>query len=97
MRTRRQFGVERIMESVGEKIIFALCAVIVVAAVYAEIDESNKWDEFSRQHNRKVIERIKGGTSTGFGVCVNGQSGVVLVDEPDKTRFKCNDGIIYTR
>lgn len=81
----------------GEKIIIVLCAVIVIAAVCAEIDESNKWEEFSKQHDCKVIEKIKGGTSTGFGVGVNGQSGVVLVDEQDKTRFKCNDGIIYTR
>jgi len=85
------------MESAGEKIIVALCVIFIVFAVYAEFEESNKWDEFSRKHDCKVIEKIKGGTSTGFGVGANGQSSVVLVDEPDKTRFKCNDGIIYTR
>lgn len=85
------------MESTGEKIIAALCVIFLVFAIYAEIDESNKWDEFSKQHDCKVIEKIKGGTSTGFGLGANGQSGVVLVDEPDKTRFKCNDGIIYQR
>lgn len=85
------------IESTGEKIIVALCVVFVVFDIKFEIDESNKWDEFSKQHDCKVIEKIKGGTSTGFGVGANGQSGVVLVDEPDKIRFKCNDGIIYTR
>lgn len=70
-----------------------LCIVILGFSVWAiEADNAN-FRAFAKEHNCKVVGKVKGGIATGIGS--NGT--LTTFVEDDKTGYACDDGITYWR
>lgn len=79
----------------------ALILGFISVAIWAIAEDEKQWQQFVIDNNCKVIEHIRGATSTGFVSGYAGPSGsaggVVTTIEPDRTVYQCDDGIKYTR
>ncbi|UOO76529.1 hypothetical protein LVJ85_11035 [Neisseria sp. Dent CA1/247] len=60
-------------------------------------DENAKWEKFKVEHGCKVVEHIKGDIQTGVGITTNGNVGMMVIPESDKTGYLCDDGVTYWR
>ena len=87
--------------SMIEKLIIATIIFILFLIVFVTYKESKQWQEFSQAHNCKKVSYIKGSSNVGYGTSImpNGQVGVgtVIINNPDKTGYLCDDGITYWR
>lgn len=87
----------------GRPILLMLVAlaVLIPAAIYADMKEQQRWDVFAKDHNCNVVAHMSGDVSVGFGTGVvsNGKlgTGTVVMTTPDKTAYKCDDGVTYWR
>ncbi len=87
----------------GFTLIEALIAVAIVAivavAIVGTIQSEKKWNAFRAAHACKVVGQMDGSTSTGVGPNMGGSGGVsvVLVSNPGKTGWLCDDGVTYWR
>ena len=81
-------------------LIGAVVALIVVAA-YLMNEDSKTWAAFAAAHNCKVVGRMSGDvqTAVGYGMTANGQSGTIIATTvaPEKTGYRCDDGVTYWR
>ena len=79
----------------GREVWIALSVIVVlfVILVWVTHYENKQWEAFKITHECVVVAKEKGDVSTG--VDYNGN--VVVISEPDKTGWECNDGIIYWR
>ena len=79
----------------------ALIVAIVIAAIVGNVAEEHQWDTFAQAHKCVVVQRMKGETSVGVGtgITTSGKfgTGTIIVTNPDKTAYKCDDGITYWR
>lgn len=79
----------------------ATISFLLVAGIYAGLNENAEWKTFSKEHACKKVGDIKGGARLGFGhgITANGQigTGMVTTFEADKTGWLCGDGITYWR
>ncbi len=87
-----------ILFSVGVLVIFGS---IIFFVQRESTKEAEKWILFSKENNCKKIGHMKGGVNTGigFGAASSGQFGTIVTTnvEPDKTGYKCDDGVTYWR
>jgi hypothetical protein len=78
-----------------------LVAAIFSFAFYMMIAEANEWREFAIKHNCKIVEQMKGSTSTGFGptVSTSGDVGMsmMVISNSGKVCYQCDDGKRYWR
>lgn len=87
----------------GRLVLFVLLVLVAMIplAIYDARNEAKEWAAFAKAHDCKVVGRISGDTTTGFGVGVmpNGQVGTVMTTSttPSKTGYACNDGVTYWR
>lgn len=69
--------------------------------VSAAIAESERWAKFSEENNCVKVGHVAGDVNTGvgYGMTANGQFGTVVTTSttPDKTGWKCDDGVTYWR
>jgi hypothetical protein len=85
--------------------VMAAVAIVVVALIaalaWAGVKKNRQWQAFSREHNCQKVAVVKGDVAVGQGVVVgtSGQVGVVTTTEvsPDKTAWRCDDGVTYWR
>ena len=84
-----------------ELIIVVAIAVLIPAAIYAAYIDGKNWEEFSSAHSCKVIEKVSATTSTGYGygMTTGGKYGygMITTTTPEKTGYKCDDGVVYWR
>jgi len=71
--------------------------LLLAWVTYEMIQEQKQWDSFKAIHNCKVIGKEKGDVSVGMGTTNNGKYGTIIMSNPDKTGYKCDDGITYWR
>lgn len=74
-------------------LVFSSASILVVLAITGVVMEQHKWEKFKVEHNCVVIEKVKASTSYGY----TSKGGSVHIDNPSKTAYKCNDGVVYWR
>lgn len=83
--------------------IVVICiAIIIMIAVFITAVENNKeWEAFKIKHNCKLIERMSGSTSTGYGygITTSGKVGygMITTSTPSKECWICDDSVKYWR
>lgn len=86
-------------ESTG--LVVCLCALsmtaITTGAVCAAIQSERDWAVFSQLHECVRVGHMSGSAFTTVGVGANGGVAVGVGSTPDKTGWKCNDGVTYWR
>ena len=80
----------------------ALAAIAMIAfGVAGAIEKEKQWQRFAADHDCVKVEQIRGNVSTGvgYGMTTNGEMATVVTTtvEPDKTGWRCNDGVTYWR
>jgi hypothetical protein len=65
-----------------------LCIGVLALLVWASMMNDAEWDGFKAKHHCIVVGKETGGVGTT-------PAGPVL--EPDKTTYRCDDGVEYTR
>jgi hypothetical protein len=87
----------------GRVVLLVIVAVVAMIPImiYAGVQEQREWDAFSAAHHCKIVAHMKGdvGVGVGTGVTMEGKvgTGTVVVATPDKTAWKCDDGVTYWR
>lgn len=82
---------------------FLVLAIVGLAwlAIAAAIAEEEQWQAFSAEHDCVKVGHVAGDTHTGvgYGMTANGQFGTIVTTSttPDKTGWKCDDGVTYWR
>ena len=79
--------------------IIVLLILMIPVTIYSSIKDYEQWEIFKVEHNCKIVGRERGNISTGVSPIIgsNGGVGVIVVSSPDKTGWKCDDGITYWR
>lgn len=81
-------------------LITALIVVIGLGACVS-IREQSDWEKFSKEHNCKVVQVVKGSANLNVGNVLSSNGAPQLVvftsQQPDRTVYKCDDGATYTR
>lgn len=75
--------------NLSEKHIIGFVVIIMGLIVFSSIKSEQKWQEFSRTHECKIVEKKESYTA----LSTNGSSIVV----PERNTYLCNDGVKYTR
>jgi hypothetical protein len=73
-------------------VVCILFVGLMVALFQALAADQKQWEAFKAEHHCHVVTRIKGSTSVGYG-----GKNPVIIQEPDKTGWLCDDGITYVR
>lgn len=74
--------------------LYATIVVFILAfSVWAINEDNNEFKAFAKEHECKVVGKIRGGVATGIGS--NGT--LTTFVEDDKTGYLCNDGVTYWR
>jgi hypothetical protein len=60
-------------------------------------NDGKQWDKFSVEHHCAVVAHITGDVFNTFGFGGNGQMVVGIGGTPDKTGWRCDDGVTYYR
>lgn len=76
--------------------IAAVVALIPVL-IYAGIQDDRHWQTFRAEHHCKIVAHINGDVFNTFGVSAKGTAVVGVAATPDKTGWKCDDGVTYYR
>lgn len=87
-----------------DRFMVLLLPVLVIALIalpflsyYVIKADREQWAKFAAENNCRVVGKMSGSTSTGFGVTSNGQMGTVVTSTPGKTGYLCDDGVTYWR
>lgn len=79
----------------------SLVGTLISAGFFLVIQKEKAWQQFVIDHDCVIVERNPGSPTIGYGygMTTSGQFGygMIVVTEPDKTSYDCNDGIRYTR
>lgn len=82
-------------------IIIVIMVVLIYSLIVASKKERKEWESFALEHNCKPTAYMKGGMHLGFGntINANGTTGtnMIMITEPDKTCYTCDDGKQYWR
>jgi hypothetical protein len=85
----------------GPQIVVVAVVVLVVGLVglwlKLAIDDDRRWEQFKLTHKCKVVSYQSSSSSVGYGTTSDGKSGTVIVTEPSRTGWLCDDGITYYR
>ncbi len=79
-------------------IMYLLIGVVVVAAglaVWFLVKDEQRWQDFRAAHHCTIVGRESGGVAWGINTGKDG--GLIPIVNPDKTSWRCDDGITYTR
>lgn len=78
-------------------IIGGVVAIVVVLAIgtVAMVQEGREWQAFASAHHCQVVGRMQG--STDIAPIISSKGGVAVTTTPDKTAYKCDDGVTYWR
>lgn len=63
--------------------------------IWAGAEEERQWQDFAKQNDCRVVERIKAQTTTAYVFGAGGQQAVIQT--PGRTVFECKGGVRYTR
>lgn len=74
-----------------------LAAATIFWLLAAMETEQEEWEEFKAHHACQVVARVKGDVFTTVGTGPKGQVVVGTGSTPDKTGWRCDDGITYYR
>jgi hypothetical protein len=73
----------------------------VAAAAIAEFEERKRWDAFATQHACKKVAQVRGDVQVALTTATDSKGnavvGVTPITTPDKTAYRCDDGITYWR
>jgi hypothetical protein len=74
---------------------FGMASMIIIGAIVAE----NKWDNFSAQHNCRIVGKRSGDIQTTVAPIIGGNGGIAIgvSTTTEKTAYACDDGITYWR
>lgn len=83
-------------------IVTVLIVVLILIVTFIKVVENNKgWEEFKVKHNCKLIEKVSGSSSTGYGygMTTSGKMvyGLITTSTPSKECWICDDSIKYWR
>lgn len=82
-------------------LIVATLVLMIPLSIYCAVQGQREWNAFSVAHHCKVIAHMTGevGVGVGTGVMATGKVGTVtmVTTTPDKTAYKCDDGVVYWR
>lgn len=77
------------------------CVGVLVLFVFGARREHIRWEKFAKDHDCRVVERVRGDVDTTVAPIVDAKGGVStaigLTSTPDKTAYLCNDGVKYWR
>lgn len=73
--------------------LFIILLALLAGAFYIAHVEQRSWDEFSVNHDCKIVS--KESASTAFSTSTDGNMTTVVI--PGKTGWACNDGVTYFR
>lgn len=79
--------------AIGASIVFGIFFLII----FGSIEESKKWEKFKASHKCEVVAKISGDFFNTFGMDSKGNPTVGIGSAPNKTGWKCDDGITYYR
>lgn len=84
----------------GALILLAAVACVAVLAygIHAQLEAAAAWHAWAAQHC-KMVGHMDGDTDITVAPVVIGKGGVAVgvTDTPDKTAYKCDDGVTYWR
>jgi hypothetical protein len=76
---------------------FIATVVLAAACVVAAVAEAKDWDKFKIEHHCTKVAHISGDVFNTFSVGANGQMAIGIGSTPDKTGWRCDDGVTYFR
>jgi hypothetical protein len=73
--------------------------ILIGVAIVIDNNENKKWADFKVVNNCKIVGHITGNVATTIAPVIggNGQIAIGTTISPDKTGWKCDDGITYWR
>lgn len=80
---------------VGRFMLVLSILLIIGLILWGSYLEFQQWEKFKTDHACVVTGRIAPSSSVGVGVGTNGSPAVVLISEPGKTGWLCDDGVTY--
>jgi hypothetical protein len=75
------------------------CLLVFALFVWVSVNEIERWDKFSKEHNCKIVSKTSGTVSTTSGLIAGSTTQIVTVNTyiPGKTSYLCDDGVVYER
>ena len=78
-------------------VVIALLVVGIIAMVYFGKRDSERWQEFLKNNNCKIVSKIDGDVISTTTVDSRGNPSTSIGVTQDKTGWKCDDGVTYYR
>ena len=72
-------------------------AALVAGGVCAAVQDGREWEAFATAHECVKVGHMSGSTFNTVGIGSNGGVSVGVGSTPDKTGYRCNDGMTYWR
>lgn len=85
------------MKFIADNPIVFLIALFIFILISCAIREHNRWENFKKDHNCKVIEEVDSSVGIGSGISTNGEFVSTTVYIPGKECWLCDDGKKYWR
>ena len=85
------------MEDCVVPVFIVLSTLLIGGAVWAVIEEGEKWDTFKIEHRCKVVSKTSSSVANTYGTGSKGEftTGVIVIH--GKTGWLCDNGVTYYR